>query len=375
MISENLAQFFQSQGHEVIVVCGAYSTVAFSGPDTHKLDIYRIPSWTFPKTRFSFNFDINFCLKPGNKRRVADVLDEFNPDVVHIHGQFLDLSWKALSWCRRRAVPSVLTLHTRLNNPNWLINLFFWILDKYLVALILRRNPPTRVISIDSKFDTYIEKRYKAIAANRLNIPVGVNLTQFLVAETRKSRVNTVPVIGSIGHIIATRNRRTLLYSIAMLQKRYPGISVVLCGNDYLSSSIDSLIRRLGIEDFVLKKGPVAHHDIPKLLDEFDLEIHDLDGIGYNLATIESMARGVPTIISTPRDYYQHALLEDGKHSLIVKPENVDDLCEKIVLLLEDVELYKTISRGGNSFAKENFDLKKVGIAYLKLFSDISAKS
>jgi len=371
MISQKMAEYYLSQGHEVLVITGEYSQSVKSVMDSHALKVKRIKSWMLPKTKLSLNFDINFCLLPGNQKKVNRLLDEFKPDVVHLHGQFLDLTWKALKWCRQNSIPSVLTLHTRLYNPNPLINAGFWILDKVIVSPILTMNKPSRVVCIDTQFTNYVETRYKAISDRRLNIPIGISLSNFLVEKTRLSRINKVPVIGSIGHIIAVRNRRTLFHAISKLKSQYPGISVVICGNDYLEPATNSLINDLGIQENIVFLGAVPHDDIPKILDTVDIEIHDTHGSGYNLSTIESMARGVPTVISSPTDYYYHANLQDRVHTLLIDPENVDDLVSKIKLLLEDNELYTKISRGGREFAERYFDLNQVSATYISIFLEL----
>jgi glycosyltransferase involved in cell wall biosynthesis len=371
MISQEMAEYYLSQGHEVLVITGEYSKSVKSNGNYNTLKVERIRSWMFPKTKISFNFDINFCLLPGNRKKVNAILSEFKPDIVHLHGQFLDLTWKALKWCRQNSIPSVLTLHTRLYNPNRLINSIFWILDKVIISPILTINKPSRIVCIDSQFTQYVKKRYKTVSDRGLNIPVGVSLSKFLVQQPRLHRINRDPIIGSIGHIIAVRNRRTLFHAVSKLKYQFPGISVVVCGNDYLDPATNSLISKLGIEENIVFKGAVPHDDIPKILDTVDIEIHDTHGSGYNLSTIESMARGVPTIISSPLDYYHHANIKDRKNTLLINPEDVDDLVAKIRLLLEDNDLYAQISSGGMEFAESYFDLDRVSVTYLKIFFEL----
>ncbi|HEX4082012.1 MAG TPA: glycosyltransferase, partial [Acidimicrobiales bacterium] len=48
---------------------------------------------------------------PKSGRDIAPVLDEFRPDVVHVHNLFPLLSPAVLTACQRRGVPTVVTLH------------------------------------------------------------------------------------------------------------------------------------------------------------------------------------------------------------------------------------------------------------------------
>ena len=98
------------------------------------------------------------------------------------------------------------------------------------------------------------------------------------------------------------------------------------------------------------------------------MEIHDTHGSGFNLSTIEAMASGVPTIVSSPVDYYPHARLEDGVNTILMNPEDAFDLANKIEKLMTDAQLYQRISQGGREFAKKNFDISNISRKYLDLF-------
>ena len=111
-VSDTLARYYASQGHEVLVITAAYGG-ALPVEERDGIKIVRLPSWTLPETRISFNFDITFALKWGNRKKVFKLLDDFKPDVVHQHGQFFDLTWQSGMWARKRKVPSVLTLPVR----------------------------------------------------------------------------------------------------------------------------------------------------------------------------------------------------------------------------------------------------------------------
>lgn len=366
IISQKLAELYQEEGHEVIVITGKYNGAVAN--NIGSLKIFRIPSWTLPKTKFSFNFDINFCLVPGNSRRVRKILAEFQPDIIHSHGQFLDLSWKSLRWSRLNSVPNVLTLHTRLFSPNQMIDLVFLLLDKFLVSNILRRNKPSAVICIDNFFIKYVKARYKYLTPRIQSIPIGIDLGMFLTGSPKTLPVEKSPEIISIGHIIAVRNRKTLLESLSLLKSRFPDIKLKICGNDYLVPDTINLTRRLGLEEKVTFLGAVPHDSLPVLLAESDLEIHDTHGSGFNLSTIEAMASGVPTIVSSPVDYYPHARLEDGVNTILMNPEDAFDLANKIEKLMTDPQLYQRISQGGREFAKKNFDISNISRKYLDLF-------
>ena len=112
-ITADLARELAARGHSVLVVTSAYA----EEPEDEHQDGYRIvrlPSWSLPQLKLAMNYDVSFAMSPRNYGRLARLLDDFAPDIVHQHGQFFDLTWMSAIWARRRGVSTVLTVHTPL---------------------------------------------------------------------------------------------------------------------------------------------------------------------------------------------------------------------------------------------------------------------
>ena len=92
-MAASLAQRYAAAGHDVLVLTAAYQGARV----TESRDGYRVvrlPAVTMPKLGLSIDFDLSFpSLVPGTRRRIFRLLHEFQPDVLHLHGQFFDLSW------------------------------------------------------------------------------------------------------------------------------------------------------------------------------------------------------------------------------------------------------------------------------------------
>lgn len=115
-LSDALARGYAARGHEVLVVTAAYQ----DAPAEEWRDgvrVLRFPAFTLPESRLAVSFDISFATRLGLRRRLARVLDDFRPDAIHQHGQFMDLTWATGSYARRRKIPTLLSIHTRLENP------------------------------------------------------------------------------------------------------------------------------------------------------------------------------------------------------------------------------------------------------------------
>ncbi|MEZ5159974.1 MAG: glycosyltransferase [Marmoricola sp.] len=120
------------------------------------------------------SFDISFASRPSLKRRISALLDDFKPDVIHQHGQFFDLTWASGRYAAQRQIPSLLSVHTRLENPAAMYGRVFGALDKFVVTPRLKRFQP-RIVVMDAHMHDYITRRYAGAYRDLVDIPVGVD--------------------------------------------------------------------------------------------------------------------------------------------------------------------------------------------------------
>ena len=369
-ISSSLAERFARAGNEVCVITTQYK----SAPAMEVLNgvtIYRVPSWTLPKSKISYNFDITFGLKFGNYKKISKILDEFDPDVIHQHGQFFDLTWQSGFWARKRNVKTVLTLHTRLASPVRIISFIFRQLDRFVVHPILILNKPNKVIAIDKEFIKYAEQRYGLLRRKDIleYISIGVDLEQIeesLLLYNRNE--DKQEIIASLGHVIPLRDRTDLVSALPLVVDKHPEVKVRVIGGVYNDDFL-TLARKLNVEANLQCIGAVQKKEVPKLLLESKMEIHDLQGFGVGIASLEAMACGIPVIMSVDPEYFPHAKLIDQKNYINVPLNDPVALAEAINRFLDDPEFAVSIGAEGRRYVLDNFDMKNVAKEYLELFN------
>lgn len=370
IIAEQLADGFTKKGHEVMVITASYG----GAPEIELKNgflIRRVKAWTLPKSRLSLNFDINFALIPGNSGRINQILEEFNPDMIHCHGQFLDLTWKALKFGKRKSIPCILTLHTRLVNPNYFFNLLLKILDRIIVFPILKKFPPERVVIIDKEFSRYAIERYALSQKSFSYISVGIELEKFIDLKyapiiSKSDRI----VILSVGHVIPVRNRVTLFEALPSIINAFPKVHVRVVGSVYHDECI-KIAEKLSLLDHISFVGSIPSSEISKELELATLEIHDVQGFGVGIASLEAMAAGVPTVMAIDTEYFPHAPLIPGSHFIQSEPNDPFSLSNAVIKALLDRDLLEKVSTRGRKYVKNNFDIKEVVNAHLDLFREI----
>ena len=96
--------------------------------------IHRLPSLRLPKMSISLNFPwLNATFWPANIRRIEAILDQRQPDVLHLHNHMFDLGLSAAIVKRRRKLPMLCTIHTMIRHPSPLCNAILVPADRWFL--------------------------------------------------------------------------------------------------------------------------------------------------------------------------------------------------------------------------------------------------
>ncbi len=374
-IADALARHYAAAGHEVMVLTTGYGG-ALPLERRDGLTIVRLPSWTLPESRLSFNFDITFALKGRNLPHVFRLLDRFRPDVIHQHGQFFDLTWQTGLWARRRGVPTVLTVHTRLESPGRVTAAAFRGLDAGVVDPILRFLRPARVIAIDEFFVEYFRDRYHFDERQVVQIPIGIELDRFRHIEPTDVRkrfgLGPGPLALSLGHVIPLRNRVALIEALPAVLERHPSFKILMIGGVY-SWQFLQLANRLRVMHALVLPGPLPKDEIPGICAGVDFEIHDLQGYGVGISTLEAMAAGTPAIVAIRDDLWGRDLpLSDGDPFVMVPVGDVPAVARQMSRLIEDPTWGAKVGERGRRFVFANFDMDRVSERNLQVLLEVA---
>ena len=381
-LADHLAKEYAKAGHDVLVVTAAYKDSA-AVEERDGLRIVRIPAWTLPKNRFASNFDIGFTISPRAKRSVFDILDDFAPDVIHQHGQFFDLTWLSGWWARKRRVPTLLSIHTRLESPLSRFNsLIYRMADLLLVAPLMRVHRPTLVV-MDVLMNEYIDKRYRKSIKGKVVIPVGID------PETLRSGTGQIArdrhdlgdrhVILSIGHVIPQRSRLALVRALPAVLEKFPNVAVIVIGGVYHDEFLHEA-KQLGVEHVIYALGSLPQEAIPDYLAAADLEVHELEGLGFGTASLEALAVGIPVVAAIRPNNFVDIVLEDGRELFIapfisLRDERADPAALATVInsILQDPARARLqVSTNAKALIQDHFTIQRVAEKHLATLSEMA---
>jgi glycosyltransferase involved in cell wall biosynthesis len=379
-LSDLLARGYVAAGHEVLVLTAAYDDAPVE-EKSHGYRIVRLPSWTLPKTPLSVNFDIGFTMRPGLMRKVTKILDDFRPDVIHQHGQFFDLTWASGRYARKRRVPTLLTVHTRLEDPKPLTHRVFRTLDAMVVNPILRHYRPHFIVT-DTLMQEYIDQRYSGAVRGTTFAPVGIYPDWQTGGDGARIRakhgLGDRPVIVSIGHVIAVRDRLRLIRALPHVLEKYPELALLIVGGVYYDA-FQAVAAQLGVEHAVHPVGAVPRHEVRDYLAAAACEVHDLNAWGLGTASLESMAAGCPVVAALRPDNYPGIRVEDRRHLYLVpSPSEASpderELADAIIEVLADPQhARETVGVEGRQFIIDHLTIDSVLDRHLAVLQELAA--
>ena len=200
-------------------------------------------------------------------------------------------------------------------------------------------------------------------------IPNGIDIS----AISYKDRNSFSPKLIWVRAFHQTYNPELAVRVLARMKMNYPNTQLTMVGPDKGDGSlqaVDSLAKKLGVDDHLNILPAVPYEEVPSLLDQADIFINTTNYDTAPRSLLEAMAAGV-CVVSTNVGGIPWMItnFEDG---LLVPPEDEVAMVDGIKSLLEDPEFARRISHNARRTA-ERHDWSSVILEWDDLFSDVMA--
>lgn len=141
------------------------------------------------------------------------------------------------------------------------------------------------------------------------------------------------PFILFIGNLEPRKNIPNLIRAFSQSKKNSPDLELVIVGRKgWMFDEIFSTVKELCIENSVKFLDFIPHEDLPALYNGARIFVYVPFYEGFGLPVLEAMQCGAPVITSNISSLPEIV----GKGGIMVDPQDVRDLAEKISLLLSD---------------------------------------
>ena len=155
---------------------------------------------------------------------------------------------------------------------------------------------------------------------------------------------NKKKVILYVGRLEPVKGVRYLVQAVRILiDKDLRNIKLLIVGDGSEKRYLEELVKKLGLEDYIVFVGRVPHDKIPEYMASADLFVLPSLSEGFPIVTVEVMVMGLPIIAS--RVGGLPWIIRDGENGFLVEPRNPRDIAEKITLLLTNDDLRAYMSK------------------------------
>jgi phosphatidylinositol alpha-mannosyltransferase len=265
---------------------------------------------------------------------VARALDEFRPDVVHVHEPLVPGT--GMFAARKRGTPVVATFHAYADRAIMLS----------LMAPLLRpmwRRLSAR-IAVSEAAASFVARRFHS---DRVRvIPNGVETEQFARAEP--ARLPPGRKVLFVNRLDPRKGFAIMVDAFRSLATSHQDLVLVVAGD----GPDRGALRRLPppIRGRVVTLGNVPHDRLPSFHAACDVFCAPATGReSFGIVLVEALAAGLPVVASDIPGYRE--VVRDGVDGLLTPPRDSRAVAAAVARILEDADLSKRLSEAGRETA------------------------
>lgn len=362
MLVRNLSRGLASRGHSVSVLAPSPAGGSSSELDGNVV-IKRSVTAPIP-----VGYGLRVSIRPFHD--TSAWLDEFKPDVVHVHHPF-PLSTGAVLTAGARGIPVVSTNHTvpecslwGLRNVPLVYPASTWAFARWIVWLNRRcRQVATPTATAAAAL---VSMGYHGTIHPVSN---GIDTQRFAPGRPDRSLrvrlgLDDRPIVLYTGRLDPDKQMGLWLRAAGECEE---DAQFVVGGRGTDRERLERLARELGIESRVRFIGYVPDDDLPALYRLADIYFITSPVELQSITTLEALASGVPAVavdaLALPE------LVHDGDNGFLVAPQDHDRAAAALSLLIRDESLRARMADASRAIALKH-DLSRTLDSYEALFRD-----
>lgn len=295
-------------------------------------------------------------------RRIAEVAQGFQPDIVHAHSPVL-AALPALWAGRRLGIPVVYEVRAlwedaAVDHGTTREGSVRYRLSKAMETWLLRRVDAVTVICQGLKDDLLS----RGIAESRITvIPNAVDVADFPligaadVGLQQQLGLAGATVLGFIGSFYGYEGLDTLLDAMPVILRSHSQARVLLVGGGYEEQRLKAQAARLGIADKVVFTGRVPHAEVQRYYSLVDLLVYPRKSMRLTntvtpLKPLEAMAQGRLLAASDVGGHRE--LIQHERTGFLFRPDDPADLAATVLRVLSTPAAWPAVRAAGRQFVE-----------------------
>ncbi len=312
----NIAKRLAKNGHQVHVV---------TSKDIGLLSEEIIENFTVHRIYFQ---KIRFIGFPYFWSKILVKIKKLNPDIIHVQSIGI-------------GVPAFFA-RVLLNKPYvvwgqgsdiYLPNRFI----KWSSKTILRR--ASLVIALSEDMKKKMNKIYSR--DDIIVLPNGIELERFGNISLKWNQRNKKTIL-FVGTLRPVKGVRYMIEAMKIIKEKSPGTRLNIIGDGPDREKLETLVHKLNLQDCICFRGRISNTEIPRHMTQSDLFVLPSLSESFGIVNIEAMASGLPIVTTNVGGLPE--IVKNGVNGFLVEPKNPEALAEKILLVLNDKDLWEKIS-------------------------------
>ncbi|MCM8816238.1 MAG: glycosyltransferase [Candidatus Omnitrophica bacterium] len=215
-----------------------------------------------------------------------------------------------------------------------------------------------------------VMERYRSVLGNiSRKLVVIRNGIEFQTFETDKSgsKRKNEKIVFTASRLSPEKGIRFLIESARIVLRQKENVKFLIAGEGPLMTELKYLADRYGIEKQFIFLG--YKNDIQNFIEKSDVVVLPSLWEGLPNLVLEAMAMRKPVVATNVGGTSE--VVKDGITGFLVNPGDIQQMAEKIILLLSDEKLAEEIGKKGYEFVKGNFDVCLMVYGYRSLYETL----
>lgn len=285
-----------------------------------------------------------------NLKFIHKLIKQNEIDVVHAQYIFPDGMLAYFIW-KKFKIPYIIASHNELRY-------FEHFISSKLAGMILRNACCITPVNF-SNYKTLLQNNLK----NVQHIPLGFQ-EEFL-NYSRKDDHEEVRII-TIAGLIKLKNIDKVILALNMLKERYH-FRYSIVGDGPEKENLENLIHQHHLHEEIQLIGKIPHDKVAEILSEHDIFIMPSYFETFGRVYFEAMALKLPVICAKNSGIY--GLFEEMKQGISVDHTDINDIADKLEILISDKSLRERIGKNGYQLVK-NYTWKNISIRYNQIYHE-----
>lgn len=334
----------------------------------HKIDTYT-PKYKKIKINFEKNiFRLKPLLKYGNGAFLPQLFFKLNKyDIVYLHYPFFgvaEIMWLYKIFHKKQKF--IIHYHMDVISTNLIIKTLS-LPSRLILNSLLSQANSIICSSLDYIENSDIAKFYNNNKNKFSEIPFFVDTKTFKPLKIKeKNKTSKILFVGGLDKAHYFKGINILLKTISKLKNIKIKLQIV--GNGDLIQYYKNKTKKLKIEKKVEFLNNISNKELPEIYRKADLFIlpSTAKGEAFGIVLLEAMASGIPVIASNFPGI--RTVFENNKQGLLIKPNSVTDLKNKIKQILLNNNLKNKMSKEARKLIIKKYNKLNISTLIAKKF-------